>query len=82
MSGPVVTTYERVSELPLTIEEYSLEGRERAVSPEFTRATTTYHLRGAGQEGLGEDVTYDPEEQHEQQGRGPSLPLAGEWTFG
>ena len=82
MSGPVVTTYERVSELPLTIEEYSLEGRERAVNPEFTRVTTTYHLRGAGEEGLGEDVTYDPDEQREQLARGPSLPLAGEWTFG
>ena len=82
MSAPVVTTYERVSELPLTIEEYSLEGRERAVNPEFTRVTTTYHLRGAGEEGLGEDVTYDPDEQREQLARGPSLPLAGEWTFG
>ena len=82
MSAPVVTTYECVSELPLTIEEYSLEGRERAVNPEFTRVTTTYHLRGAGEEGLGEDVTYTPEEQHEQLARGPSLPLAGEWTFG
>src|SRR6185436_6525507 len=82
MSAPVVTTFERVSELPLTIEEYSLEGRERAVNPEFTRVTTTYHLRGAGEEGLGEDVTYDPDEQREQLARGPSLPLAGEWTFG
>jgi len=82
MSAPVVTTFEHVSELPLTIEEYSLEGRERAVNPEFTRVTTTYHLRGAGEEGLGEDVTYDPDEQREQLARGPSLPLAGEWTFG
>ena len=82
MSGPVVTTYERVFELPLTIEEYSLEGRERAVSPEFTRVTTTFHLRGAGEEGVGEDVTYDADAQREQQARGPSLPLAGEWTFG
>ena len=82
MSAPVMTTFETVSELPLTIEDYSLEGRERAVNPEFTRVTTTYHLQGAGEEGLGEDVTYDPDEQREQLARGPSLPLAGEWTFG
>jgi L-alanine-DL-glutamate epimerase-like enolase superfamily enzyme len=82
MSGPVVTTYARVSELPLTIEDYGLEGLERAVTPEFTRVTTIYHLRGGGEEGLGEDVTYSPDEQREQQARGPSLPLAGEWTFG
>jgi hypothetical protein len=82
MSAPVVTTFEHVSELPLTIEEYSLEGPRARRQPEFTRVTTTYHLRGAGEEGLGEDVTYDPDEQREQLARGPSLPLAGEWTFG
>ena len=81
MSRPVVTTFERVAELPLTVEDYALEGRERTISPEFTRRTTTFHLRGAGEEGLGEDVTYDPEEHAEQQARGPTLPLAGEWTF-
>ena len=81
MSGPVVTTFERVANLPLTIEDYSLEGRERAITPEFVRRTTTFHLRGAGEEGLGEDVTYDPEAQLEQQQRGQKLPLAGEWTF-
>jgi L-alanine-DL-glutamate epimerase-like enolase superfamily enzyme len=81
MSGPVVTTYERVAELPLTIESYELEGREREVGPGFVRRTTTFHLRGRGEEGLGEDVTYDPDEHGEQQARGPSLPLAGEWTF-
>ena len=81
MSAPVVTTYEHIAELPLTIEDYELEGRERSVSPEFTRLTTTFHLRGRGQEGLGEDVTYDPDEHREQQARGATLPLAGDWTF-
>ena len=81
MSAPVVTTYEHIAELPLTIEDYELEGRERSVSPEFIRLTTTFHLRGGGQEGLGEDVTYDPDEHREQQARGATLPLAGEWTF-
>ena len=81
MSRPVVTTYERIAELPLTIDGYSLEGRDRRISPEFERRTTTFHLHGAGEEGLGEDVTYDPDEHREQQARGPDLPLAGEWTF-
>src|SRR3954447_989547 len=82
MSPPVVTTFERIADLPLTVEGYSLEGRERRISAEFERLTTTFHLQGGGEEGLGEDVTYDPEEHREQQARGPTLPLAGEWTFG
>jgi L-alanine-DL-glutamate epimerase-like enolase superfamily enzyme len=82
MSRPVVTTFERIADLPLTVESYALEGRERRISAEFDRLTTTFHLQGGGEEGLGEDVTYDPEAHHEQQGRGPTLPLAGEWTFG
>jgi hypothetical protein len=81
MSRPVVTTYERIADLPVTIEGYSLEGRERRISAEFERVTTTFHLHGAGEEGLGEDVTYDPAAQREQRARGPTLPLAGEWTF-
>ena len=36
----------------------SSSGSELAVSPEFRRVTTTVHLRGGGEEGLGEDVTY------------------------
>ena len=37
-------------------------------------------LVGAGQQGFGEDVTYDGDEQVAQQARGPVLPLAGTWT--
>jgi len=73
-------TYDAVRDLPLTIEDYTLEGRERA-SDWFTRVTTTFHLQGAGEEGLGEDVTYGPEEQAAQLEAGPVLPLAGEWTL-
>ena len=81
MSAPVVTTYERVSELPLTIEDY----RSKAASGPSARVRRASRRRSTcaarGEEGLGEDVTYDPDEQREQQARGPSLPLAGEWTF-
>jgi L-alanine-DL-glutamate epimerase-like enolase superfamily enzyme len=76
-----MATFERIAELPLTIDGYSLEGRQRQVTPEFERVTTTFHLQGAGEEGLGEDVTYSPDDQRAQQSRGPDLPLAGTWTF-
>jgi hypothetical protein len=73
--------YDAIAELPLEIESYALEGRSRAISPEFERLTTIVHLRGAGEEGLGEDVTYGPDEQRAQQEAGPVLPLAGSWTI-
>ena len=38
-------------------------------------------LTGAGEEGLGEDVTYDGDLQEAQQQRGAGLALAGEWTI-
>jgi hypothetical protein len=76
-----MSTYDRVAGLPLTIDDYALEGLSRSVSSGFERVSTVYHLRGGGEEGLGEDVTYEAEEHHKQQERGPELPLAGEWTF-
>lgn len=74
-----MSTYELIAELPLTIEDYALEGRELEL-PSFSRLTTTIHLRGAGAEGLGEDVTYDALDHVALQDAGPSLPLAGDWT--
>jgi L-alanine-DL-glutamate epimerase-like enolase superfamily enzyme len=40
------------------VEGYALERLEQAVSSGFTRVTTVVRLRGGGEEGLGEDVTY------------------------
>jgi L-alanine-DL-glutamate epimerase-like enolase superfamily enzyme len=76
-----MSTYERVADLPLTIDDYALEGLSMTVSSGFERLTTVIRLRGGGEEGLGEDVTYDAELQTAQQEHGPVLPLAGEWTF-
>ena len=73
--------YDALADLPLEVDGYTLEGRARTVSPEFERLTTTVHLTGAGEEGLGEDVTYSPELQRAQQETGPVLPLAGRWTL-
>jgi hypothetical protein len=78
---PVMSTYERVADLPLRIDDYTLEGLQRTVGAGFDRHTTVIRLRGGGEEGLGEDVTYMAEDQDAQQQHGPVLPLAGEWTF-
>jgi L-alanine-DL-glutamate epimerase-like enolase superfamily enzyme len=47
----------------------------------FIRRTTTIRLQGSGEDGLGEDVTYDAASQLTQQERGPVLPLAGDHTL-
>ncbi len=70
-----------VLELPLEIESYALEPLERAVSSGFTRRTTVVRLLGAGEEGLGEDVTYDGEDQLSFQKEGGRLPLASSFTL-
>jgi L-alanine-DL-glutamate epimerase-like enolase superfamily enzyme len=75
------TTYELIADLPLTIDEYELSGQEYQPRPEFTRVSTTIRLRGGGNEGLGEDVTYDALDQIALQDAGPNLPLAGSWTL-
>ena len=75
-----MSLYDQVRELPLVVERYALEGLEYVISPEFTRKSTVIRLEGAGEEGSGEDVTYDAPEHDAQQTRGPVLPLAGEWT--
>lgn len=74
-------TYDLLAELPIEIEGYELEGLERDVSSDFTRLSTIVHLRGAGQEGLGEDVTYDGLDHVALQDAGPVLPLAGTYAF-
>jgi L-alanine-DL-glutamate epimerase-like enolase superfamily enzyme len=76
-----MSTYELLAELPLVVDGYSLEGHEVALSSEFIRKTTVIRLRGAGEEGLGEDVTYAVEDQEALQRAGASAPLAGQWTL-
>jgi L-alanine-DL-glutamate epimerase-like enolase superfamily enzyme len=75
-----VSTFARVSDLPLVVESYELERLEQAVSSDFTRVTTQVHLRGAGEEGIGEDVTYS-EDDHDGLHAATPQPLEGEWTI-
>ncbi len=76
-----MSTYELVADLPLQIEEYSLEGLEQDVSSDFERSCTVIHLHGDGEEGVGEDVVYDSVDHEAAQRAGASLPLQGSWTL-
>jgi hypothetical protein len=73
-------TWDQLKGLALRVDGYALEGHVFEVG-EFVRKTTTIHLQGAGEEGLGEDVVYTPEDHDAAQAAGPVLPLAGEWTL-
>ena len=77
-----MSTFDRLADLPLTIEGYDLEPREQNVSSGFLRLSTTYVLRGGGHEGVGEDITYDAEDHVAVQAAGNVQPLAGTWTLG
>jgi L-alanine-DL-glutamate epimerase-like enolase superfamily enzyme len=74
-------TYDRLADLPLEIESYDLEGFEVAATPDFTRLSTVVHLRGGGEEGLGEDVTYDALDHIAFRDAGPVHELAGSHTL-
>jgi hypothetical protein len=76
-----LATYDAVADLALEVESFALERLEQRVSTEFTRVTTVVRLRGGGQEGVGEDVTYHAEDQEAFQAEGPKLPLAGSHTL-
>ena len=76
-----MSTWELIAELPVQIDEYELEGLEANVSSEFTRKSTIVHVRGGGEEGVGEDVTYDAVDHEIAQAAGATLPLAGEFKL-
>jgi hypothetical protein len=76
-----MTTWELLADLPVEIEDYALEPLSAKVSSAFERKSTVIRLRGAGQEGAGEDVTYDAVDHDILQEAGPSLPLAGRFTL-
>ena len=64
--------FDRVAGLPLAVERFELEPLRQEEAP----GRTTVRLHGAGEEGLGEDVTY--EEQSPEQ----DLDVAGDWSLG
>jgi L-alanine-DL-glutamate epimerase-like enolase superfamily enzyme len=74
-----VSTFDRIAELSLVVEDYELERLEQPISPEFTRVTTEVRLRGGGEEGIGEDVTYSGE-AHDRMHAAERHDLGGQWT--
>jgi L-alanine-DL-glutamate epimerase-like enolase superfamily enzyme len=76
-----MSLWDQLAELEVEIEGYDLEPLRATVSSEFERKSTVIRLRGAGEEGLGEDVTYDALDHEILQAAGPSLPLAGSFTL-
>ena len=74
-------TYDLIAELPLRIEDYELDGLELDFGGYFLRKTTLVQLRGDGEEGVGEDVVYDPDDHVAFQEAAGTLDLAGSWTL-
>lgn len=75
-------TYDRLAELPIFVEGYDFEDNDREYSPEFTRGSTIIHLRGGGEEGIGEDVVYEVLDHIAMRDAGPVLDLTGPGTLG
>jgi hypothetical protein len=75
-----VSSYEKIADLPLKIESYELEGLQLQAGT-FERLTTVIHIKGGGEEGVGEDVVYDGLDHIALQDAGPVLDLAGEHTI-
>ncbi len=67
-----------VCDLALRIGGVATETLSLEISPEFERKSTVIRLRGAGDEGIGEDVTYDAGRPRILQAAGPTLALAGD----
>ena len=73
--------YQRLTQLPIEVEGYELSGHDRTYG-DFTRPSTVIHLRGAGEEGIGEDVVYDVLDHIAFRDAGPVLELSGRRTLG
>jgi L-alanine-DL-glutamate epimerase-like enolase superfamily enzyme len=77
-----VSTFDLLADLPLEVEDYSLEGLRAEVSSGFERLTTVVHLHGGGATGVGEDVVYEGEDQVALQETGPVHDLSGRYALG
>jgi hypothetical protein len=75
-------SWSRLSGLPLTVESCAYERLEARAAYDTVRVTTRIRLRGAGAEGVGEDVSPFGDEAPTLHAARPRLALAGEWTLG
>jgi L-alanine-DL-glutamate epimerase-like enolase superfamily enzyme len=76
-----MATFDALAELPIEIAGYELEDRDRTYG-EFTRPSTIIHLRGGGQEGVGEDVVYDVLDHVAHRDAGPVHDFSPATTLG
>ena len=76
-----MSTFDRLAALPVRISSYELEDRDRQYG-DFTRPSTIIHLRGDGEEGLGEDVVYDVLDHVAHRDAGAVHDLSGPDTVG
>ena len=74
--------FDTLAALPLQVEGYELEGRDREFGSGFTRPSTVIHMRGKGQEGVGEDVVYDVLDHIAHRDAGPIHDLTGPSMLG
>jgi hypothetical protein len=76
-----VPTFDRIADLKLGVDGYSLIPLVGELSPELTRHCTVVQLQGGGLTGEGEDVVYEASDQAAFQQAGPIHDLAGSWTL-
>jgi L-alanine-DL-glutamate epimerase-like enolase superfamily enzyme len=73
--------FEKLATIPITVESYELEERDREFG-DFTRPSTIVHLKGGGEEGIGEDVVYDVLDHIAHRDAGPVHDFGGASTLG
>ena len=76
-----MSTFDKLADLELAVDSYDLEALSAQVSSGFERVSTVVHLRGGGEEGIGEDVVYSADDQRAMQAAGPVHDLAGRFTL-
>jgi len=76
-----MAAFDKLAELPIEVESYELEDRDRTFG-DFTRPSTIVHLRGGGQEGIGEDVAYDDLDHIAHRDAGPVHDFSSLKTLG
>jgi hypothetical protein len=76
-----MATFDKLKDLSIKIGSYELEDRDRSYG-DFTRPSTVIHLRGGGEEGLGEDVVYDVLDHMAHRDAGPVNDFSAPSTLG
>jgi L-alanine-DL-glutamate epimerase-like enolase superfamily enzyme len=76
-----MATFDTIARLPIEVEDYELEDRDRTYG-DFTRPSTIIHLRGGGEEGVGEDVAYDVLDHIAHRDAGPVHDLSAPGILG